>query len=170
MWDTTFYPTDNQLTRLAGLYDIKEGKLHDVGFQLLGPTKSAKHPIPAGGLYSTVEDLGRLYQVMLLRGAIGELRIVSEKSVAEMTKDQVPGLTAGFTPNIGMGLGWQVTRQPNGVHAMLSSGTFGHGGAFGTQGWIDPEKDLFVILLIQRLGIANADASDIRREVQQLPE
>ncbi len=168
MWDTTFYPTDNQLTRLAGLYDIKEGKLHDVGFQLLGPTKSAKHPIPAGGLYSTVEDLGRLYQVMLLRGAIGELRIVSEKSVAEMTKDQVPGLTAGFTPNIGMGLGWQVTRQPNGVHAMLSSGTFGHGGAFGTQGWIDPEKDLFVILLIQRLGIANADASDIRREVQQL--
>lgn len=168
MWDTTFYPTDNQLTRLAGLYDIKEGKLHDVGFQLLGPTKGAKHPIPAGGLYSTVEDLGRLYQVMLLRGAIGELRIVSEKSVAEMTKDQVPGLTAGFTPNIGMGLGWQVTRQPNGVHAMLSSGTFGHGGAFGTQGWIDPEKDLFVILLIQRLGIANADASDIRREVQQL--
>jgi CubicO group peptidase (beta-lactamase class C family) len=168
MWDTTFYPTDNQLTRLAGLYDIKEGKLHDVGFQLLGPTKSAKHPIPAGGLYSTVEDLGRLYQVMLLRGAIGELRIVSEKSVAEMTKDQVPGLTAGFTPNIGMGLGWQVTRQPNGVHAMLSSGTFGHGGAFGTQGWIDPEKDLFVILLIQRIGIANADASDIRREVQQL--
>ncbi|HEY4261319.1 MAG TPA: serine hydrolase domain-containing protein [Schlesneria sp.] len=168
MWDTTFYPTDNQLTRLAGLYDIKEGKLHDVGFQLLGPTKNAKHPIPAGGLYSTVEDLGRLYQVMLLRGAIGELRIVSEKSVAEMTKDQVPVLTAGFTPNIGMGLGWQVTRQPNGVHAMLSSGTFGHGGAFGTQGWIDPEKDLFVILLIQRVGIANADASDIRREVQQL--
>lgn len=168
MWDTTFYPTDNQLTRLAGLYDIKEGKLHDVGFQLLGPTKNAKHPIPAGGLYSTVEDLGRLYQVMLLRGAIGELRIVSEKSVTEMTKDQVPGLTAGFTPNIGMGLGWQVTRQPNGVHAMLSPGTFGHGGAFGTQGWIDPEKDLFVILLIQRVGIANADASDIRREVQQL--
>jgi CubicO group peptidase (beta-lactamase class C family) len=168
MWDTTFYPTDNQLTRLAGLYDIKEGKLHDIGFQLLGPTKNAKHPIPAGGLYSTVEDLGRLYQVMLLRGAIGELRIVSERGVAEMTKDQVPGLTAGFTPNIGMGLGWQVTRQPNGVHAMLSSGTFGHGGAFGTQGWIDPEKDLFVILLIQRLGIANADASDIRREVQQL--
>lgn len=168
MWDTTFYPTDNQLTRLASLYDIKEGKLHDVGFQLLGPTKNAKHPIPAGGLYSTAEDLGKLYQVMLLRGAIGELRIVSENSVAEMTKDQVPNLTAGFTPNVGMGFGWQVTRQPNGVHAMLSSGSFGHGGAFGTQGWIDPGNDLFIILLFQRVGMGNSDASDIRREIQQL--
>ncbi len=57
-------------------------------------------------------------------------------------------------------------REPQGVSAMLSSGTFGHGGAFGTQGWIDPQKDLFVILLIQRVGLPNADASDVRRELQ----
>lgn len=168
MWDTTFYPTDHQLTRLAGLYDLKEGQLKDVGFQLLGPTKGAKHPIPAGGLYSTAEDMGKLYQMMLLRGAVGGLRLVSEKSVLEMTKDHVPTLTAGFTPNIGMGFGWQVTRQPNGVHAMLSSGSFGHGGAFGTQGWIDPTKDFFVVLMIQRVGMPNADASDLRREIQEL--
>src|SRR5262249_42347908 len=54
------------------------------------------------------------------------------------------------------------------VTAMLSEGTFGHGGAFGTQGWIDPKKDLFVILLIQRVGLPNADASDLRRELQTL--
>ncbi len=168
MVDTTFYPDDEQLSRLAGLYDVKAGQLEHVGYQLLGPARTAKHPIPAGGLYSTAEDLARLYQMMLLRGAIGELRIVSEKSVAEMTRNQTGELAAGFTPNVGMGFGWQVTRQPQGVHAMLSSGTYGHGGAFGTQGWIDPGKDLFVILLIQRAGMMNGDASDIRRDVQQL--
>jgi CubicO group peptidase (beta-lactamase class C family) len=51
---------------------------------------------------------------------------------------------------------------------MLSKGTFGHGGAFGTQGWIDPEQDLFVILLIQRTGLSNGDASPMREKLQQL--
>ena len=51
---------------------------------------------------------------------------------------------------------------------MLSSGSYGHGGAFGTQAWIDPQQDLFVILLIQRVGLPNADGSDLRRELQQL--
>ena len=168
MRDTTFYPSDDQLARLAGLYEVKDGQLRPVGYQLLGPTKAARHPIPAGGLYSTAEDLARLYQVMLLRGAIGELRIVSEKSVAEMTRNHTGELAAGFTPNVGMGFGWQVTRQPEGAHAMLSSGSYGHGGAFGTQGWIDPGQDLFIVLLIQRVGLANGDASEIRRDVQQL--
>jgi CubicO group peptidase (beta-lactamase class C family) len=51
---------------------------------------------------------------------------------------------------------------------MLSKGTYGHGGAFGTQGWIDPQQDLFVILLIQRTGLPNADGSELRRELQRL--
>lgn len=168
MRDTTFYPNDDQVARLAGLYDLKDGQLRPVGYQLLGPTRKARHPIPAGGLYSTAEDLAKLYQVMLLRGAIGELRIVSEKSAAEMTRNQTGELAAGFTSNVGMGFGWQVTRQPEGAHAMLSSGSYGHGGAFGTQGWIDPNRDLFIILMIQRVGLANGDASDIRRDVQQV--
>jgi CubicO group peptidase (beta-lactamase class C family) len=49
---------------------------------------------------------------------------------------------------------------------MMSPGTYGHGGAFGTQGWLDPRQDLFVILLIQRVGMPNADASDLRKELQ----
>ena len=46
--------------------------------------------------------------------------------------------------------------------------TFGHGGAFGTQGWIDPHKDVFVVLLIQRVGLSNGDASEMRKELQKL--
>jgi CubicO group peptidase (beta-lactamase class C family) len=51
---------------------------------------------------------------------------------------------------------------------MLSAGTFGHGGAFGTQGWIDPRQDLFVILLIQRSNLPNADASSLRQGLQEI--
>ena len=168
MFDTTFYPNDEHLQRLAALYENKDGKLNPTGFQLIGPTKNARHPIPAGGLFSTAHDLGHLYRLMLTRGAIGELRLLSEKSVDEMTKLQIGDLAGGFTPGVSMGFGWQVTRKPEGVHEMLSAGSFGHGGAFGTQGWIDPVKDVFVILLIQRTGMPNADASEIRRDLQQV--
>jgi CubicO group peptidase (beta-lactamase class C family) len=51
---------------------------------------------------------------------------------------------------------------------MLSPGTFGHGGAFGTQAWIDPKRDLFVILLIQRTGLPNADGSVMRKSLQEI--
>ena len=43
-------------------------------------------------------------------------------------------------PGNGWGLGWCVVREPQGVTAMLSPGTFGHGGAYGTQAWIDPRS------------------------------
>lgn len=168
LFDTTFDPNGEQLQRLAALYESKDGELRPTGFQLLGPTKNAKHPIPAGGLYSTAKDLGHFYRLMLLKGAIGELRLVSEKSVEEMTRIQIGDMDGGFTPGTSMGFGWQVVRKPHGVHAMMAAGTYGHGGAFGTQGWIDPVHDLYIILLVQRSGLPNADASDMRRDLQQV--
>ena len=55
-----------------------------------------------------------------------------------------------------------------GFCAVDAPGAFGHGGAFGTQGWIDPAKDLFVVLLIQRVGLKNADASKMRQDLQEI--
>ena len=85
-----------------------------------------------------------------------------------MTRIQTGDLAAGFVPWMSFGLVWGVVRQPQGVTEMLSPGTFGHGGAFGTQGWIDPKQDLFMILLIQRVGLPNGDASAMRRDLQRL--
>jgi CubicO group peptidase (beta-lactamase class C family) len=51
---------------------------------------------------------------------------------------------------------------------MLSPGTYGHGGAFGTQGWIDPQKGMIFILLVQRNGFPNGDASDLRKSLQSI--
>jgi CubicO group peptidase (beta-lactamase class C family) len=168
MADTTFYPTKGQLERAAPTYGKKEGKLFRPPNSLISLPKGARYPIPAGGLYSTGADLAKFYRMMLGRGTLGKARILSPESVAAMTKVQTGDLKTGFTPGMGFGLGWGVVREPEGVTAMLSPGSYGHGGAFGTQAWIDPDKDLFVVLLIQRVGLANADASDMRRELQAL--
>ena len=65
-------------------------------------------------------------------------------------KIEPDGKNPKVTPFGLIGFGWAVTKEPQGVHAMMSKGTYGHGGAFGTQGWIDPSSDLIKILLIQR--------------------
>jgi CubicO group peptidase (beta-lactamase class C family) len=66
-----------------------------------------------------------------------------------------------------VGLGCAVVKEPRGVTAMLSPGTFGHGGAYGTQSWADPRQDLICVLMIQRAGLPNADNSEVRRVFQQ---
>lgn len=168
MVDTTFYPTDEQLRRSAVTYDRKNGELIAVKASLIGPPKGAKYPIPAGGLYSSASDLARVCQMMLNRGTLGGRRYLTESSVAEMTRTQTGDLKTGFVDGMSFGLGFAVVKSPSGVTAMLSPGTFGHGGAFGTQYWTDPEKNLFMILLIQRVGLANGDASEMRKEFQRI--
>lgn len=167
MKDTTFYPDAKQLERAAMIYDKKDGKLVLAANPIIGLVPNAKYPIPAGGLWSTGGDLAKLYQVMLGRGTVGNIRFLSEKSFAEMTKLQTGDLTAGFGAGMGFGYGWAVVVNPQGATGMLSPGTFGHGGAFGTQGWIDPKQDLFVILLIQRVGMTGGDSSKIRHALQE---
>jgi CubicO group peptidase (beta-lactamase class C family) len=66
-----------------------------------------------------------------------------------------------------MGLGFHVVGEPQEVTENLSVGTYGHGGAFGTQAWIDPVKKRAYVLLIQRTDLKNSDQSDIRREFQK---
>lgn len=168
MKDTTFYPTKEQMARLAVTYNKKDGKLVAEPFSLIGMPANPKHPIPAGGLVSCGADLSRLYRMMLNNGELDGKRYLSEKAVAEMTRTQTGDIKTGFVDGMSFGYGWAVVKEPTGVTGMLSPGTYGHGGAFGTQGWIDPKQDLFVVLLIQRTGLANGDASPMRQALQEL--
>ena len=169
MVDTTFFPTAEQQKRLARLY--KPGpqpgtiELTEHWISKLSPERT---PNPSGGLFSTAHDMARFYQMILGGGKLDGRRIVSEESVRRMTRLQTGELTTGFTPGNGWGLGWCVVRQPQGVSRMLSPGTFGHGGAFGTQGWVDPQREMIFVLLIQRSGFGNGDASKIRDVFQEL--
>ena len=169
MADTNFYPSSVQRKRLALTYSKnKDGELVDSGFSLIALPVHAKHPIPAGGLVSSGPDLARLYRMMLNKGTLDGHRILSEKSVAEMTQTQTGDIKTGFVDGMSFGFGWAVVKEPKGVTAMLSPGTFGHGGAFGTQAWIDSKLDMFALLLIQRTGLPNADGSSMRKTLQEL--
>jgi len=167
MKDTTFYPTAALRERLAQTYGMTDGKLAAMPNTLLAAPDKAKHPVPAGGLYSTGEDLAKFYCMMLNNGVTGNARHLSEESIKAMTANQIGELKGAFTPGMGFGYGWAVVREPQGVTAMLSPGSYGHGGAFGTQAWLDPKQDLFVVLLIQRTGLPNADASPMRQALQE---
>jgi CubicO group peptidase (beta-lactamase class C family) len=169
MADTVFYPSADQMKRIARTYSKdKDGKLVAGPFGLIGLPEHPRHPIPAGGLISCAPDLAKLYRMMLNRGTVGNRRILSEKAVEEMTRTQTGDIKTGFVDGMSFGYGWAVVKEPKGVTEMLSPGTYGHGGAFGTQAWVDPKRDVFAVLLIQRTGLPNADASPMRKTVQEL--
>ena len=168
MVDTTFYPTPDQMKRVATVYDRKEGALRPVESSRVAPVRGKNRSSPAGGLFSTADDLARLYQMMLAKGTVADHRYLTEESVDTMTRLQTGDLKCGFVDGMGFGLGWAVVKAPQGVTSDLSAGTFGHGGAYGTQGWVDRKKNRYVILLIQRTGLRSADDTPMRAALQRV--
>ena len=171
MKDTTFWPTRTQAKRLAKSYQPRPGGggLEETSIFFLkgGLSSRERTPFPAGGLFSTAEDLSHFYQMILDGGTWRGKQLVSREAVATMTRTQTADIKTGFTDGMSFGFGWAVLKQPQGVTGMLSPGTFGHGGAYGTQGWVDPKKDFIFVLMIQRAKLPNADASDVRRAFQE---
>lgn len=168
MKHTAFRPMPGTGDGFAKLYGQKEGKLFVAPDTLLGPPERSVHPIPAGGLYSTGADVAQFYRMMLNGGSLDGKKVLSPAGVKEATALHTGDLKCGFTEEMGFGHGFAVVRKPVGATAVLSEGSFGHGGAFGTQSWADPKRDLFVVMLIQRVGLMNGDASDMRKEAQRL--
>ncbi|MGP0063498.1 MAG: serine hydrolase domain-containing protein [Isosphaeraceae bacterium] len=171
MKDTTFYLSEEQLPRLATSYrrtDKGELQATKVGI-LYGKTPTSRDRFPAanGGLFSTAPDYARFCRMILNGGEFEGRRYLKPESIALMTTVQTGNLKTGFTAGNGWGLGWCVIREPQGVTAMLSPGTFGHGGAYGTQAWIDPVKKRIDLLMLQRADFPNSDASAVRRAFQE---
>jgi CubicO group peptidase (beta-lactamase class C family) len=167
MTSATFKPNDQELARVAKIYNKAADKLQVTDNLFLGPLEK-RVPNPSGGLYATAGDVAKFYQMLLHGGELNGKRILSKEMVAEMTRPQTGDLTAGFVPGSKWGLGIGLVGDPTGVTAPLHTGTFGHGGLYGTQVWADPTTQTIHILLIQRLGLINADASVFRKEFHQL--
>jgi CubicO group peptidase (beta-lactamase class C family) len=163
MFDTTPYPTAEQLKRLAVTYGKESDKLVARPGGVLDYATGAKHPVPAGGLFSTGDDLARLYQCLLNGGTLNGRRIIGDKILSDMTSIHTGDLKAGFIEGSAWGYGVGIVREPLGVAENLSPGTFGHGGAYGTQGWIDPTQGIYTILLLQRTDLPNSDGSAMRK-------
>jgi CubicO group peptidase (beta-lactamase class C family) len=158
MKDSFFFPPPDKIARIAMVYASKDGKLVRAPSTILGgdPAKyrqGAVFPAPGWGLYSTAEDLLRLYRMMLNDGVYEGHRYLSPFSVHLMTEPQTTGIQpVGWMRGSDYGLAWEIVTDPLGELAGHTVGTYGHGGAFGTQGWIDPNNDLISILMIQRSG------------------
>jgi CubicO group peptidase (beta-lactamase class C family) len=170
MKDTTFFPPKEKLDRVAKSYqkDKTTSKLTETQVYFLkGDLWDTQRTVkPGGGLYSTAEDLRRLYQMMLNKGVWRGTRILSEAAVRELARTQTGDIKTGFTEGMSWGITFQVVKEPQGVTAVLNPGTFGHGGAYATQSWADPVNQTIYILMIQRRGFRNGDDSPIRKAFQ----
>jgi CubicO group peptidase (beta-lactamase class C family) len=178
MKNTTFYPTSEQRGRLATAY----AKNRDSGMLEPIPPRAEfgsreRPPQGNGGLYSTAVDYARFCQMLLNDGTLEGHRYLSAAAIKLLATPQTGKMPTGFFQadaygnhgtNYGWGMGTCVLRAPHdGVAAMLSPGAFGHGGAWGTQAWVDPVKGVAYVLMVQRSNFPNSDASDVRRAFQQ---
>jgi CubicO group peptidase (beta-lactamase class C family) len=177
MKQTTFYLTPKQRAGLVTAY----AKNKETGQLEPTPPRAdfgsrERPPQGNGGLYSTALDYARFCQMLLNGGSFKGRRYLSSTAMKLLTTSQTGELPTGFFQNepfgrhgtnYGWGLGTCVLKTPHdGVVAMLSPGSYGHGGAWGTQAWVDPVKRVAYILMVQRSNFPNSDASEVRRAFQ----
>ncbi len=79
-------------------------------------------------------------------GELDGVRIVSDKSVTDMTTP----VTAGGK-QLNYACGWQVNTETQRVNSQMPVGSFGHGGAFATNGCIDPQSKIVTVYLVQNV-------------------
>ncbi|HUF28491.1 MAG TPA: serine hydrolase [Gemmatimonadaceae bacterium] len=163
MTDTFFRPADSLRARIAPTdltpprgYPLR-GQVHDENAFALGGV--AGH----AGLFSTAGDLAVYAQMMLNGGHFNGVRVVSDSAVAIFTA-RARGSRA---------LGWDTSNGGSGAGEYLSPSAYGHTGFTGTSMWIDPEREMFVILLTNRVHAARAKRpatviADVRADVADL--
>lgn len=160
MNDTFFRPADSLTYRVAPTeiapprgYPIR-GEVHDENAYTLGGV--AGH----AGLFSTAADLSIFAQMMLNGGEYNGVRILSDSVVALFTR-RAAGTRA---------LGWDTADGDGGSGRFLDSRSYGHTGYTGTSIWLDPEREMFVLLLTNRVHAARARRpakviSDVRADL-----
>ncbi|MDP9179507.1 MAG: serine hydrolase [Gemmatimonadota bacterium] len=126
-------PTEIDTTRGGLIW----GRVHDENADAMGGV--AGH----AGLFSTAGDVAIFAQMLLNGGEYNGVRLVSPTTVARWTSPQVRGSSRA--------LGWDTPSAVSSAGRFFSPRSFGHTGFTGTSLWIDPTRDLFVILLTNRV-------------------
>jgi CubicO group peptidase (beta-lactamase class C family) len=146
MNDTFYRPSESVKDRVAPTevnpprgYPL-QGEVHDENAYALGGV--AGH----AGLFSTAADLSIFAQMMLNDGTYNGVRIIADSTVALFTH-RAAGTRA---------LGWDTCDGDGGCGRFLGERAYGHTGFTGTSIWIDPDRQMFVILLTNRVHAARA--------------
>jgi len=139
-------PTENDLSYRKRLI---QGEVHDQNAWAMGGIAGD------AGLFSTAGDVAVFAQMILNGGIYAHHRVVSRATISEFTSHQTLGNSART-------LGWDVALDPAATGRFFSTRAFGHYGFTGTSLWINPEHDLFIILLTNRVN-PSVDNIKIRR-------
>jgi serine-type D-Ala-D-Ala carboxypeptidase len=146
MHDTFYRPSDSLRYRIAPTevtpprgYPLR-GEVHDENAYALGGI--AGH----AGLFSTAADLSVFAQMMLNGGSYDGVQVISDSTVSLFTRR-----TAGHRA-----LGWDTADGDYGSGKYLTERAYGHTGYTGTSIWIDPDREMFVVLLTNRVHAAKA--------------
>ncbi len=147
MKETVYWPSAAQRGRLVTAYTFANGKL-------------TKNPDPdsmsspvyfsgGGGLMSTAESYARFAMMLANGGKLNGARILSPAAVKLMGSQILPDTLTGRRPGEGYGLGVRHINDRAARRTLLSDGSFGWSGAYGTHFWVDPSKQLVGMLLVQ---------------------
>jgi CubicO group peptidase (beta-lactamase class C family) len=130
------------------------GEVHDENAYALGGI------VGHAGLFSTAADLSVFAQMMLNGGEYGGVRVLADSTVRRFTR-RAAGTRA---------LGWDTCDGKGGCGSLMNGTAYGHTGFTGTSLWIDPERNMFVVLLTNRVHAARARRpakviSDVRADL-----
>jgi len=157
MKDTHFFPPENKLDRLATAYtyypDKGLNRFPDTPITEGTFTYSADYPYRppkklfsgGAGLNSTATDYARFCEMMLEGGKLGNVRVLSRKSVELMTHDQL----GKIAPDQAFGLGFGIDGEKGILTELGTPGSFGWGGFFYTMFFIDPKEQMIVVFMGQ---------------------
>ena len=175
MKDTGFLTKPGQGGRLAAVYvgDKATDRIVDAqdlfGNKMPDYTKPPNMESGGGGLVSTAGDYARFSQMLLNGGELDGVRILQPETVRLMRTNQLPADLrvdsngsgkSTFNDAVGFGLDFMVITDPAKAHTLAGKGTFSWGGAAGTWFWIDPEKDVIFLGMIQRFGATDLKLSN----------
>jgi CubicO group peptidase (beta-lactamase class C family) len=168
MVDTGFrLPAD--IDRLAHVHR-RSGK----GFRQL-PLETEDHPVRGGGgLYSTAPDYMRLLRCLLRGGELDGTRILSPSASAEISRNQIGDRIAKMqrtavadrsndfifmdgSQRFGFGVMIETRKHPG----KREIGAYGWGGIVNTFFWVDPERDLAAVLMLQLAPFASRPAVEV---------
>ncbi len=150
-WRDRIAPTENDT---VFRHRMLRGEVHDENAGRLGGVSGH------AGLFSNAPDLARFAAMLLNRGSWDTLQLIRSETVEEFTRRQ------NVVPGSSRALGWDTPPQPpdstSSAGTRLSERAVGHTGFTGTSIWIDPEKDLFVILLTNRVHPTRTNTAILR--------
>lgn len=179
MNDTSFWLEDEaKRDRLVSLYTIgRNASLtwmgEDRNTELYAPPKLFSG---GAGLLSTAGDYLKFCRLMLGRGALGSVRLLSSKTVDLMTSNHLPGgktisemsvsmFSEAAYAGIGFGLGFSVMVDPAASLILGSPGEYSWGGLASTTFFIDPKEELIAIFMTQFIP---STFYNLRRELRTL--